>query len=895
MNSATLDLGATRFARAEALFAAACELPPEERRGFLDRECDDTELRAYVSSLLVERHPIESRIEATIVDAMTAVFSGEDDAGRYSGEMIGAYRVVRLLGSGGMGMVYLAERADGQFDQQVAIKLGRHRLVTPQAEQRLKSERQILADLDHPNIARLFDGGTTDDGVPYLVMEYVDGLPIDIYCDLHRVDVEGRLALFRTICEAVHYAHRNLVIHRDIKAANILVTDDGTPKLLDFGIAKLTDTQGAATDGLTREGAVIMTPANAAPEQLSNRTVTTATDTYALGLLLYRLLAGLPPYSLEGLSPAQFAQLVCDEEPLKPSQKLRRQAADADRDGGAIDRATVERTAFDRNTTVDRLVRRLRGDIDTIIMKALRKEPERRYESASALGVDVGLHLRAMPIVARSESWFYRAGRFMRRHYVAVTMSIVGALSLLAFSIVVVIQNQRIALERDTARAVSTMLEDIFKASDPSRARNADISAAEILASGTERIAGELADQPALRATLTGTIGRVYFGLGKYEPSREMLEEALAIRLETLGEAHPDVAAARTDLAELLIRTGEYDRARQLLRAALATVVAAHGAGSVQAARNLYLLAEVNRAVGDFDEAERFARSSIDIYAATGTGASLELAEARNLLARILQIRGDLPGTESLLRHAIATLREAEGEDHPYMAYYLQSLGVVLLSLNDLDGADIALAEATEVARRVLGEGHDLLAATLIDRGRVLHARGDHDQAIGFMQEALALDTRAFGEVHPRIGYDLIVLGFAMFDDGRHAPAEATFRRALHVVEEALGPDHQYAASALTGLGAVLNATDRVGEATPLLAHALEVRLRDYPADHALVAATRTEYADSLARSGRFDEAEQMLLQSLAVLGDDSGRRTKRALEVSGRLAALRERADASP
>ncbi len=891
MNSATLDLSATLFARAEALFAAAGDLDPAERRSFLERECDDAELRDYVLSLLDERGPVESRIEATIVDAMTAVFSG-DETDRYRGEKIGAYRVVRLLGSGGMGMVYLAERADGQFDQQVAIKLGRHRLVTPEAEGRLKSERQILADLDHPNIARLFDGGTTDDDVPYLVMEYVDGLPIDIYCDLHRVDVEGRLELFRTICEAVHYAHRNLIIHRDIKAANILVTDNGTPKLLDFGIAKLADTQGTATDGLTREGAVIMTPANAAPEQLSNGMVTTATDTYALGLLLYRLLAGLPPYSIEGISPAQFARRVCDEEPARPSQALQRQAAEADRGGSAIDRATVERTAFDRSTTVDKLVRRLRGDIDTIIMKALRKEPERRYESASALGTDIRLHLRSMPIVARSESWLYRAGRFVRRHYVAVTMSAIGALSLLAFSIVVVIQNQRIALERDTARAVSTMLEDIFKASDPSRARNADISAAEILASGTERIAAELADQPALRATLTGTIGRVYFGPGKYEPSREMLEEALAIRLETLGEAHPDVGAARTDLAELLIRTGEYDRARQLLRDALAIAETEHGEGSRQAARNMYLLAEVNRAVGDFDEAERFARSSIATYASFGTQAGLELAEAKNLLARILQIRGDLQGTQDLLRDAIATLRDAEGEDHPYMAYYLQSLGVVLLSMNDLDGADVALAEATEVARRVLGEGHDLLAATLIDRGRVLHARGDHGQAIRFMREALELDKAAFGDVHPRIGYDLIVTGFALFDNGEYAEAESTFRRAQTVVEEALGADHQYAASALTGLGATLNATERAEEATPLLERALQIRLRDYAPDHALVAATRTEYADSLARTGQIDEAERLLQESLAVLDGTSGRRLERARAVARRIGTLRQRAD---
>ncbi len=889
MNSATIDLNAASFARAESLFAAASEVDPADRRDFLQRQCEDPALREYVMSLFADPSEVEAGIEATIVNAMSAALTGADSNGdALSGETIGAYRVARLLGSGGMGMVYLAERADGQFDQQVAIKVGRHKLVSPQIEQRLKSERQILADLDHPNIARLFDGGTMADGVPYIVMEYVDGLPIDVYCDLHRLDIDARLGLFQAICEAVHYAHQNLVIHRDIKAANILVTDDGTPKLLDFGIAKLTDTQGTATDGLTHEGAVIMTPANASPEQLLSQPVTTATDTYALGLLLYRLLAGIPPYSMEEVSPAQYASLVCDEEPLRPSQKLKQEIASATRSGATIDRATVERIAFDRTSTVDRLVRRLRGDLDTIVLNALRKEPERRYGSAFALGTDVRLHLKSMPIAARSESLLYRAGRFMRRHYVAVSMSMLGVAALIAFSIVVTIQNQRIANERDTAQAVSRMLEDIFKASDPARARNADISAEEILAAGTERVTGGLADQPELRATLTGTIGRVYFGLGKYPQSRELLEEALAIRQATLGDGHPEVAAAQTDLAELLISTGEYENAQQLLRSALTVSETEHGAGSPQVARARYLLAEVHRAIGNIDAAESHARESIESYASLGSGYGLELAGARNLLARLLQLRGDLAGALELKRDAIEALRSEEGDDHPYMAYYLQNLGVTLLSMNDFDGADLALAEATEVARRVLGEDHDFLAVALLDRGRVLHARRDYDQAIEFMREAIDLYVSRLGPRHPRAGYAQIVLGLALLDNADYGEAEAVFLNAQTVVEDALGPDHQYTASALTGLGATLNADDRVDEATPLLARALEIRLKDYAPDHPLVAATRTEYADSLARSGQFDEAENLLRQSIEVLEEQPGRRLRRAQEAWNRLQALR-------
>ena len=890
MNSATIDLDANRFERAEKLFAAGSQLDAGERAAFLERECDDADVCSYVLALLDEHTLIESGIEATIVNAMSAAFGdGGADVEALKGEMFGPYRVLRLLGSGGMGMVYLAERADGQFDQKVAIKVGRHRLVDPQTKMRLKTERQILADLDHPNIAHLFDGGTMPDGVPYLVMEYVDGVPIDLYCDLHRLGIDARLKLFQTICAAVHYAHQNLIIHRDIKAANILVTDEGAPKLLDFGIAKLTDPHGAATDGLTREGAAIMTPANAAPEQLLNKTVTTATDTYGLGLLLYRLLAGIRPHDMTGLSPAQYARIVTEQEPARPSVQLQREAAEANRSGSGIALATIERTAFDRSTSIDRLVRRLRGDVDTIIMNTLHKEPERRYRSVNALAADIDLHARSLPIVARSDSRLYRTGKFVRRHYAAVTMSVLAAITLIVFSIVVTIQNQRIALERDTARAVSGMLEDIFNAPDPARARNADISAAEILASGAERVGNELVDQPELRATLLGTIGRVYFSLGEYEPSGEMLEEALTLRRDALGDAHPDVAAAQTDLAELLIRSGDYERANQLLRRALEINEAEYGVASQQTAESLYFLAEVHRATGDIDDAERYARASISTYSSIDASFGLELAEAKNLLARIIQIRGDLDGTETLMRDAIETLRLAEGADHPHMAYYLQSLGVLLQSKGDFDGADLALAEATDVIRRVLGAEHDLLAATLIARGRLQHARGDLSQAKNVMREALALDANKLGDTHPRVGYDMIVLGMVLHDDGDVVEAESMLRKALSIFEDSVGPEHQYTASALTELGALLNTTGRVEEATPILERALKTRLNDYAPDHELVAATRTEYADSLALAGRFASAESMLQESLAALESKPGRRLQRANAALARLSVLRE------
>ena len=419
MNSKTIELGKERWSRVEDMFEHARHLDLNEQDAYLETECaDDEELRSYMLALLRSNPAIDNTIEKTIAETMNLAFGDEDpQADEMQGEMIGSYRVERLLGTGGMGIVYLAERADEQFDQQVAIKVGRHRLVDPQTKLRLQNERQILANLDHPNIARLFDGGTTGDGVPYLVMELIEGVRIDTYCDLHRLNIVERLRLFQIICAAVHYAHQNLVIHRDIKPSNILVTGDGTPKLLDFGIAKLTDPKGAATDGLTREGAVIMTPQNAAPEQILGKAITTATDVYALGLLLHNLLSGFRAYETDDVTPSEFARIVCQHDVTKPSLRLAHEGRAARAHGDSNELENLENIAADRSATLERLQRRLRGDLDTIILNALRKEPERRYRSASALADDIDLHLRSMPITARADSWRYRTGKFMRRHY----------------------------------------------------------------------------------------------------------------------------------------------------------------------------------------------------------------------------------------------------------------------------------------------------------------------------------------------------------------------------------------------------------------------------------------------------------------------------------------------
>ncbi|HET6629333.1 MAG TPA: serine/threonine-protein kinase [Woeseiaceae bacterium] len=805
------------------------------------------------------------------------------------GQRIGPWRIVRLLGSGGMGVVYLAERADDSFRQQVAIKLVRNRLVDPETEQRLVGERRILASLNHPNIARLLDGGTTAEGTPYLVMEYIDGVPIDHYCDSRRLTVDERLQLFRAICAAVHYAHQNLVVHRDIKPTNILVTRDGTPKLLDFGIAKPLDGFGAATGGLTQQGILMMTPENAAPEQVLEEPVTTATDTYALGILLYRLLSGHPPYRLSG-DHKDVADSICRGQPELPSAMVRVAWREPETRGRAFGNLTPEIISRYRGTTTDKLARRLKGDLDNIVMTALRKEPERRYRSASEFSEDLRLHQASLPVVARPDTWRYRTGKFLRRHVAGAAMSAMLVGLLVAFGIVMGVQNRRIAEERDTAMEVSRFLERIFTAPDPGNARGLDVTAKEILARGAERISAELSARPVIQATLMETIGRVYFNLGQYEPAIDMLEESLRIRLAEFGEGHAQVAAVKNELGLALTRTADYARARELLESALAQNRRDEGERGPSVAKSLYNLSELAMATGDLERSRALAAESLGIFESYGDDRyPREIAEGKSGLARILRARNELAAAEELYREAIAVTREHFGSDHPHIAYFLQNLAVVLRARGELDAAEAMFEESIAVTRRVLGEEHSLVAGSLVMLGSLRRDRGDFEAAEAAYEEALAIHTKARGPDHPFVAYDMTSLAMLRYDQGRLAEAEALLRQAIAIFESSVGPDHQYVASALTELGVVLTDRGAPGEALPLLERARDIRASDYAPEDPLMAATVAAYGHALARLGRFEDAEQAMLASVPHLVETGVRPDRRARRVLAWTADLYE------
>jgi len=564
-----------RWEEIEPLLDRAIELPPEERDAFLDAACAaDQDLRSRIEALL--RADVEA---GTFLDKPALEQSAPLVAALYddplAGRQIGAYRILRESGRGGMGVVYLAERADGQFQQQVALKLIKRGMDSDAILQRFLHERQILARLQHPNVARLLDGGVTAEGQPYFAMEHVDGKPLTTYCDERRLGIEARLGLFLTACAAVQYAHQNLVVHRDLKPSNMLVTETGELKLVDFGIAKLLGGEaGEAT--VTGLGSRAMTPEYASPEQLRGEPVTTAADVYALGVMLYELLVGRRPHELARADPDAMARLAA-VEPVRPSMAVVRPAS---RDGSmaAVPETTPESVGRDRGTRPERLRRRLAGDLDTICLKALQREPERRYASVQALLDDVQRHLSELPVLARPDTFAYRASRFVGRHRIGATAAAAIAALLIGFSAVTAVQSarireqaNRIGRERDKAEEVKEFVQSLFETSNPLvEAKGDAITARDLLERGVERIDEELGGQPDVQAEMLSVIGTAYTELGRYDRAGALLERALDLRRKALGREHVDVARSMHELASTLRQKGDYAGSERLHREALA-------------------------------------------------------------------------------------------------------------------------------------------------------------------------------------------------------------------------------------------------------------------------------------------------------------------------------------
>ena len=807
----------------------------------------------------------------------------QDDGRELVGSIIGHYRIVDALGRGGMGQVLLGERADDQFRHKVAIKLVRNGLLSKQVQGRLKIERQILAALDHPNIARLLDGGTLDNGVPYIVMEFIDGVPIDKYCDAHKLTIRERLELFRKVCSAVHYAHQNLIVHRDLKPSNILVTADGVPKLLDFGIAKLLDArQFNQTMAVTHFESRLLTPDHASPEQVRGEAITTASDTYVLGVLLYELLTGRKPIRARGDRLSELEHAICEEAALPLDYGLR--------SSEQLPPEFLFELCESRRTTEARLRKDLRGDLGNIVAMALRKEPARRYPSVEQFSADIARYLDGMPVTARGDTWSYRAKKFVSRHAVAVAAAVVATLALSSFAVVTRMQAERIDEERASAEQVSSFLINVFEQADPEQARGDKITVEEVLDSASQQLTRELDSQPSSKARLLATLGTVYGNLGNLQAAEKSLRTALEVHGDANETNDPQRADAQRRLAVVLIEQQRYKEAEQLLLNARDAFARIYGEQSKEVALALRDLARLRQVQERFSESDSMFSEAVTIFEADPSTRPSDLALTLNDWALLLSYRSEFTAAERLYRRVLASAPETLGENHPQLAQSTHNLAVALDRQGRLDEADPLYAESIAQYRKVLGPNHPRTANVLANYGRFLQRRRNYPEAQRVLNETVALQTQAYGPVKTPTAYARVNLALLYIETNRAREAEAELKAALDIYAQTLPENHQYIGAASLALGRALIALDRPGEAMRWLHSAEQIASLQYSKQSPALASIFAAQGGALVGLNRLAEAEPKLRDAYPLLVKVRGADDPYATQVRDWITALYER-----
>ena len=825
-----------RWQQIEEVFSAAMELGPGERPAFLEQACSgDPELQAEVRSLIASSETADDYFHN--LASHSGVPTESEPSELPAGKRIGNYKLVELLGRGGMGAVYLAERDDDEFRMRVALKLLPLGLDTEEARQRFRRERQILARLQHPNIARLYDGGVTEDGTPYLVMEYVEGTPVDAFCDAGQLDLRRRLRLFVEVCEAVDQAHRNLIVHRDLKPNNILVSEAGRVKLLDFGIAQALDVELGGLGTVTRI-ARPMTLAYASPEQIRGEALTTASDVYELGVLLYRLLVGHHPYPVPSGSLAEMERIIADVDPVAPSSAVKGPMESV---GGG--RSSPEEIAASRSTSVTRLQRQLAGDLDRIVLMALRKEPERRYPSARAFAEDVTRYLDGYPVVAQPDTMRYRVSRFVVRNRTGVAAGAVLGLALLAlagasawFGVTTRAQSQQIAKESETTEAVSEFLVNLFRVADPFEGLGDTLTVRTVLDRGARDLIDNPQIDPEVGAHMMGVVGEVYMALGLTVEAGDLFEQALEIHMEIDGPDDAHTADAISALAESYQERGRYEEADSLARDVL-RIREDLGGDSVGIAMAWAGMARALRELGQADSAKALATRALQVY-------------QQNL-------GPEHPWTVGLMG-MVAFMQRATGEVEPAEALYRETLGKYLaMGESGARGAATTMnnlafllrgkeerAEAEQLYRmsfqeygpwRTPPETQTLLG----NLASVLWDQGKETEALEVLSERLELAREDWPQGSWRVGAAAVSIGEYFVRIGDPAGAEPFLRETLESYEGSLGPNHNWSFNARSLLGACLAQQGRYGEAEPLMTTGFQGLLEGAGAQNAFTRSAR--------------------------------------------------------
>lgn len=835
--------------RVKDIFIIAVSLEKEKRDKYIKDACGNNEaLKQEIKSLISS---FENSGEFLDNPEKDLNFSSPPENDPYLNKTIGSYKIEKVIAEGGMGRVYLGIRTDKEFSQKVAIKLIKYDDKSAYLLQRFQNERQTLANLNHPYIANLLDGGTTEDGIPYFIMEYIEGIPVTEYCDNNCLTIEDRLLLFQKICSAVNYAHKNLVVHRDIKPGNILVTGDGNPKLLDFGISKILKVDpGTDSSDYTVTKIWNLTPDYASPEQLKGEKITTATDIYSLGVVLYKLLTGRHPYDIRSFLPAEITRIVCETIPEKPSTVFRTKEKSI-RDNISTSNLSPENIAGYRKNTVEKLSKILTGDLDNIIMMALRKEPERRYSSIEQFSDDIKRYLTGMPVIARNDTLSYRSSKFIRRHKFGFAALVTIILLLIAGFIGISWQAKIAASQRDKAqlsaakvKKINSFLQQMLSSADPEK-MGKNVKVIDVLRTAEKKIDNDLNEQPEIRAALRTTIGVTLENLGYYDDAIAQLKSALATRKILYGEKNTETAQSTKNLALAYQDNGEFSKAIPLYQKAIGTYKEIDSTDNPSYAEALNDFGTLYISVGKYDKAMSSLRTALAVYKKTLGNESQQVASALNNIALTSDYKGDLSTAEK---------------------YYKETI---------------------KLDTKILGKNNLELAHPINNLAFILQERGKYTEAIKYFRRSLKIREKILGINHPDCILGIYNLGCMNYYVDNFDQALTLVDSAIFLWSKIMPADYPLLGSAYYWKAKIFNSKNMPEKALSNLKKSLKIRMTKGNQNKYFIARTECELGRSYMLMGKFKPAESLLLKNLKILEGEAGDNTSQVHEVDKIMVKL--------